>query len=396
MHGLRKAGERHRRIRPGVLILALACAGLACGSVAVLAGCSGRTGASGGAGGAGAGSAGAGGTGAPSVTAGTWLQLRDGRLAPVTGPGAATPVSRAPWTVQSRVADLAFLGDELFCGINGSGLAALARNEQGGVAVTYHPDGMIFPHRTITTLVPRRDTLLVHLYYNALLNDTRPQDLSLGGISLVAWSPGQKDYTFLVPPFQRANPDWEAVGFAAETADRFHLEWKFTDASETRFQYTRYSADSRTEDREDRDTFLASLGEVSIDGPSVPAALSAFFSACKSAIGAQPAGVSLQFTVRDRQGAVKRSYRSRKESESAMVVPVFQDDDGLLALLPDGRLLVSAGGSTPSAAALPVLPPGFRYTDVVKWGSSLVLPWEETEFTDVGRAGLLVYALPAR
>ena len=374
-----------------------------------LAACSGRTGGAGTAGAGAPASTGASSTGSSSMasssagssSAGTWLQLRDGRFAPVTGPGAGTPVARAPWTVQSRVCDLAFLGDQLFCAINGSGLAALARTGQGGVAVTYHPDAMIFSHRTVTTLVPRGDTLLVHLYYNALLNDARPQDLSLGGISLVAWSTARKDYTFLVPPFQRANPDWEAVGFAAETADRFHLEWKFTDASETRFQYTRYAADTRAEEREDRDTFLSSLGEVSIGGPSVPAALSAFFSACKAAMGTQPEGVSLQFTVRDRTAAVKHSYRSRKESESAVVVPVFRDDTGLMALLPDGRLLESAGSGAPTAAAptlraLPVLPAGFRYTDVVKWGSSLVLPWEETEFTDVARAGLLVYDLPAR
>ena len=395
MHGLREDRARHRRIRPRLLILARAWPVAAALTALALAACSGRT--------PGAGAAGAAAPPASAVSssAGTWLQLRDGRFAPVTGPGAAAPVARAPWTVQSRVSDLAFLGDQLFCAINGWGLAALARTGQGGVAVTYHPDAMIFSHRTVTTLVPRGDTLLVHLYYNALLNDARPQDLSLGGISLVAWSTARKDYTFLVPPFQRANPNWEAVGFAAETADRFHFEWKFTDASETRFQYTRYAADSKSEDREDRDTFLASLGEASIGGPSVPAALSAFFSACSSAMGAQPEGVSLQFTVRDRKDAVKHSYRSRKESESAVVVPVFQDDTGLLALLPDGRLLDSraVGASTagvPTVRALPTLPAGFRYTDVVTWGSSLVLPWEETEFTDVARAGILVYALPAR
>lgn len=374
MHGLRKDGTRHRGIRPGVLIL------LGCACLGALAACSGRQGRA----------------ADPAASAGTWLQLKDGRFAPVGGPAAAAPVPRSPWTVQSRVADLAFLGDQLFCGINGTGLAALARNEQGGVEVTYHPDEMIFSHRTITTLVPRQETLVVHLYYNALLNDARPQDLSLGGISLVAWTPEKKDYAFLVPPFQRVNPDWEAVGFAAESADRYDLEWKYTDASETRFQYTRYHADSKAEDAEDRDTFLASLGEVSINGPSVPGDLAAFFSACKSALGAQPAGVSLQFTVRTRESPVKHSYRSRKESESAVVVPVFQDKESLLALLPDGRLLSSAGGAAPVGADLPKLPPGFRYTDVVRWGSSLVLPWEEVQFTDVARAGLLVYALPAR
>ena len=236
MHGLRKDRARHRGIRPGVLTLLLAGAGLA-----ALGACSGRA-------------------PAASASPGTWLQLNDGSFTPVAGPSAAAPVPLAPWTVQSRVADMALLGDELFCGVNGAGIAALGRDPDGGLRFTYHPDPLIFAHRTITTLIPRQGSLVVHLYYNALLNDARPQDLSLGGISLVAWSPPQKDYAFLVPPFQRRNPDWEAVGFAAESEDSYDLEWKYTDASETRFQYTRYHADSKTEDPEDRDTFLASLG----------------------------------------------------------------------------------------------------------------------------------------
>jgi len=376
VHGLRKDRARHRGIRPGVLILFLAGAGLA-----ALISCSGR---------------------APAAAAppGTWFQLSEGSFAPVAGPSATAPVPRTPWTVQSRVADMAFLGDELFFGINGAGIAALGRDPDGGLRFTYHRDPMIFAHRTITTLVPRRGALVVHLYYNALLNDARPQDLSLGGISLVAWSPPQKDYAFFVPPFQRRNPDWEAVGFAAESEDSYDLEWKYTDASETRFQYTRYHADSKTEDPEDRDTFLASLGTASIEGPSVPSDLAAFFGVCRSRLAAQAPGMSLQFSLRSRESPVKRSYRSKKESESAVVIPVFEEGTTLLALLPGGRLVSSvrggAPGATPTEADLPRLPEGFRYTDVVKWGSSLVVPWEEVAFTDVGRAGILVYPLAAR
>ena len=34
-----------------------------------------------------------------------------------------------------------------------------------------------------------------------------------------------------------------------------------------------------------------------------------------------------------------------------------------------------------------------RYTDMVKAGSLLVLPWEEQFFIDVGAAGILLYTL---
>ena len=104
-------------------------------------------------------------------------------------------------------------------------------------------------------------------------------------------------------------------------------------------------------------------------------------------------GASIQFSLRSRENPVKRSYRSRKDSESAVGVPVFEEEGTLLALLPDGRILVAEPASPPQALSLPRLPTGFRYTDFVKWGTALVVSWEEIAFTDVGRAGLLVYTL---
>jgi len=288
---------------------------------------------------------------------------------------------------------MAFFDGTLYCGVNGSGLAAVARDAAGTISFDYHPDPLIFGHRTITTLVPRQGTLAVHLYFNALLNDARQADLSLGGISLVSYSPQKSDYAFLIPPFQRANPDWEAVGFATESENSFDLEWKYTDASETRFQYTRFHADTKAEEPADRDTFLAALGVPAVDGPSVPSNLASFFASCRSEMPALSPGASIQFSLRSRESPVRRNYRSRKESETAVAVPIFEEEGGLLALLPDGRILSTGTGGALRSLALPRMPAGYRYTDFVKWGTSLVLSWEEVSFTDVGRAGLLVYPL---
>lgn len=370
MRGLRKERSGHRGFRPGLLILGL---------LAALAGCSARA-----PGPADAGSA---------AKAASWLQLQSGSFQPVADPAAAAPVARRPWTVQSRVADMAFFDGTLYCGVNGSGLAAIVRDSAGRIAFDYHADPLIFGHRTITTLVPRQGSLAIHLYFNALLNDARPQDLSLGGISLVSYAPRQSDYSFLIPPFQRMNPDWEAVGFATESENSFDFEWKYTDVSETRFQYTRYHADTKAEEPADRDTYLAALGVPAIEGPSVPSTLASFFATCRAEMPVLPPGVSLQFSLRSRESPVRRNYRSRKDSETAVAVPVFEEEGTLRALLPDGRVLSAEPGAAARAAALPRLPPGFRYTDLVKWGTSLVIPWEEVSFTDVGRAGILVYPL---
>jgi hypothetical protein len=366
VRGLREGLTRHRGFRPGVLILGL---------LAAIAGCSGR---------------------APSPASATdarWLQLQSGAFQPVTNPASAAPVTRQPWTVQSRVADMAFLEDTLYCAVNGSGLAAMGRDATGALQFSYHADPVIFGHRTITTLVPRQGSLAVHVYFNALLNDARQQDLSIAGISLVSYVPRQTDYAFLIPPFQRKNPDWEAVGFATESENSFDFEWKYTDASETRFAYTRFHADTNAEEPADRSTYLAALGVPAIEGPDVPSTLAAFFSTCLAEMPSLAPGASIQFSLRSKENPVKRSYRSRKDSESAIAVPLFEEQGRLFALLPDGRLLIAEPASPPQSRALPRLPPGFRYTDFVKWGSSLVVSWEEVAFTDVGRAGLLVYTL---
>jgi hypothetical protein len=76
-----------------------------------------------------------------------------------------------------------------------------------------------------------------------------------------------------------------------------------------------------------------------------------------------------------------------------VVVPVFEDRDGSSALLPDARVLSLAADGTVSALLLPSPPHGVRFTDVVKAGGVLVLPWEEELFTEVGAAGILFYSL---
>jgi hypothetical protein len=364
---MRKERPSHRGLRPGVLAFVAAAA------CAALAACSGRAG--------------------TTVPGATWYQLQAGTFISVAGPREAEKVPPKPWTVQGRVADFAFLGDSLYGAINGTGLASISVDAAGMPAFAYFPDALIFGHRTITTMVPRDGSIAVHLYYNILLNDAQPQDLQLSGISLVAFLPGQSNYTFLVPPFQRRNTDWEATGFAAESENSFDIEWKHTDVVETRFAYTRFHADTRAEETVTRDTFLAALGTPAISGTSVPGDLAAFFEECRRRIPGMAADTALQFFLRSKESPVRRSYRSQPQSDSAVTVPVFEQGASRWALMPDGSVLSSANGS-PATIRLPALPEGFRYTDIVSVGAALVVPWEETSFTDVGRAGLLILKQP--
>ena len=86
---MRKDRSSNRRLRTRVLAALLA----AVGALAALASCTGGK------------------PGAPARA--SWFQLQTGVFQLVAGPGSAPPVAELPWTIQSRVADMAFLGDTL-------------------------------------------------------------------------------------------------------------------------------------------------------------------------------------------------------------------------------------------------------------------------------------------
>ena len=234
---------------------------------------------------------------------------------------------------------------------------------------------------------------MVHLYYNALLNDAKPEELPLKRVSLVSFLPGQKDFSLLIPPYQRNNTEWEAVGFAPISENEFDFEWKYTDSSQTQFAYTRYRADLQLEAGSNRDAYMAALGTPSLSGPDVPAAYSAFFEECRSRIQGLSAETALHFKVRSRAAPVQKYFRSGLEQDSVLVVHALDDNGVLYALLPDGQVLEKPLASQLESFTLPALPAGFRYTDFVKKADLLIASWEETQFIQVARAGLVAVSV---
>jgi hypothetical protein len=285
---------------------------------------------------------------------------------------------------------MTYLGESVICAVNGSGLASMEIDASGAPSFAYHYDPLIFAHRTITTLVPRQGGCMVHLYFNALLNNVLPRELTIRGISLVSYIPAQENYVFLIPPFQRRNPEWEAVGFTALSADEFAFEWKYTDATETRFAYTRFRAETREERDDTRESYLLSLGVPALTGPEVPAVLAPFFAACLAGIHAPQERATVHFAIRSRDSPVRRFFRSENGGDSLVFVPVFEDAGIRIALLPGGRALRASSDGRSVARALPALPESCRYTDILLKGKFLIVSWEETAFTDVGCAGLLL------
>jgi hypothetical protein len=335
--------------------------------------------------------------GRPAVDANArFFQLADGIFDRVTGPSGFARRSPRPWTVQERIADLAFVGDTLWLAVNGHGLVSVAPGDPPSFAARY--DDWLFPQRTITTLVAGRASLTCHLYYNATLNTAARESLKAEGISFLAFETGIDDYVVLLPPFQRRNPAWEAVGAAPLADGGFLVEWKLT-AYTTSFAWTRFVPDTKAEGPSTREAYQQALAYAPADGAAVSGGVRLLFDACLeelAAKGVRPGDtVSVIFIVRERGGALKHTFRSGT-GDAFVTVPVFLAPEAGRALLPGGRIVSLGASGSKEILDLPALPAGFRYTDLVRSGDHLVVPWEEVRFPDVGAAGVLFYRLSER
>jgi hypothetical protein len=211
----------------------------------------------------------------------------------------------------------------------------------------------------------------------------------LSGIGLVSFLNASGEFAFIIPPFQKRNPDWEAVGFVATAANEFFFEWKQWGESETRFGYTRYRLDTGEESGVTRDAYIDAyrISAAAAPGSGLHTAL---FARCRQDLSPDVAE-AVHFTLRSREDAVKRTFRTGEGVASITTVPVWEEKGLALALMPGGRILSTADGAAFNWQMLPSLPKGFRYTDLLKAGGALVLPWEQVLFTDVRAAGFLLY-----
>lgn len=312
-----------------------------------------------------------------------FFQLAAGIFDRVPAPAAPGSRPARPWTVQERVADMAFLGATLWLAVNGHGLAAVVPGEPPSFAARY--DDWLFPQRTLTTLLARDGRLLCHLYFNATLNTVPRSALKADGISFLAFDPGIDDFAVLLPPFQRANPSWEAVGAAPVADGAFLVEWKLS-GDETSFAWTRFAPATKAEGPSTREAYQQALAWAPADAAGLPSGVRALFAAC----GERLAGASALFVTRDGSGGAKRAYRLGA-GDAFVTVPVFLEDSSGIALLPDGTVVEVRADGAVATLALPRLPTGCRYTDLARTGGYLVVPWEEVRFPDVGAAGILLY-----
>jgi len=329
---------------------------------------------------------------------GKWFILRQGHFEGTEAP--STSIRHQPWTVQSRVAALSALEHKVVLAVNGWGIVSLDRTSLSDPHFEYFYDPLIFRNRTITSLFPDKKALICHLYFNTLLNTVQQKDLKIQGISLIKLFPIDSIYRFIIPPFQRQNPEWESVNFLLKNQDEFFFEWKHSSPEETLFHYTMLNYREQKEESVDRLLFQDSFAFQGVNDLKEPPRLALLIKrVINTLIPAEQGNTStaLHFLLKEgNSGVIKRyeyyppGFSSARHSELYTINLIKQGED-FFALLPEGILLKADQEKKEiETLNLPPTPKDIIFTDFYIEDNFLVAAWEEIHFIDVGAAGIFI------
>jgi hypothetical protein len=175
------------------------------------------------------------------------------------------------------------------------------------------------------------------------------------------------------------------------------LEWKLSGASETRFQYTRFSLPDLEERPIDRREYRQAWAPVPADR-RLPQPLEEVFREAGRREGA--GATALYFVVRTAGEPLPRRYiraatgNDRVAQARLLTLNGFRNGERLDLLAPEGLLISSSGGAPILLRRLPPLPAGFAYTGLYVFQGLLVASWEQSDFIRTGAAGVLISSQP--
>lgn len=318
-----------------------------------------------------------------------WVALEEGGFYAVDHP--VPGKERKPWTTQERISDFEMLHGRVYAAVNGYGLAEIEWEAGAGPHFSYHYIPDILQNRTITELLAAGDDLLCHCYFNTQLNVISSAEWKRDPVNLLRYSfaGSGSEIEIVVPPYQKTHPGWELKTLFRKAPDQIFFEWKLSDTWRTDFSYSRWDLDSLREVGITRESFRRNYwsADIASDVKSTARRLADALGDFRTYF----------FHVRSEGSAVRDRFRIVNPGLDAVAIPMHKvsSADGpaeIYALGPSGRIFRSRGGKDPlRTAALPPLPQGFTYTDFIVSGGRVILAWEESDFTDVGAAGLLLY-----
>lgn len=338
---------------------------------------------------------------------GKWFILRQGHFESSEAPTAS--IQHRLWTIQSRIADISAIEQKVFLAVNGWGIVSLDITSLSDPHFEYFYNPLIFQNRTITSLFPDEKGIICHLYFNTLLNTVRQEDLKIQGISLIKLFPVKGVYRFIIPPFQRQNPEWESVSFLLKNQDKFLFEWKHTSPEETFFHYTLLNYREQNEESVDRLFFQDSFAFQGVNDLKEPSRLVLMIKTVIEILTASAENgrsIALHFLLKEESTGVKKRYKYYPpdffSAGNALMytINLIKQGDDYIALLPEGILLRTGPGKKEIRILdLPPTPEGFTgltgfarltFTDFYIKDNLLVAAWEEIHFINVGAAGIFI------
>jgi hypothetical protein len=183
------------------------------------------------------------------------------------------------------------------------------------------------------------------------------------------------------------------VGFYAIQGSRYALEWKRSGPDGVESRYTLFDVESLAEIPVTREEFRNALRVVRLEGLSREAGPTLNL-LINQVVRELPEDVYLSLRYSDQERLERYLMLPSETSTGATVeVPIIGVNQlpYLLALLPGGTVFsVEVGDSEPRRTRLPVLPEGFRYTDLAYSDGWLIVSWEQVDFFRVGAAGLMM------
>ncbi len=296
-----------------------------------------------------------------------------------------------PWTVQERISGFLQMGSKLYMTVNGYGFLVAEANHPDFLEANQIYDRGHLAGMTLGRVFCRGGTGFVQVYHDTVLS----QEGSPSKVSLIMVSPDQPGLRTFSFPLQTAEPGWEAVDLL-ESGSGWYCAWKKTEPDKVRFLYAEHSMDGGIVREIDRERFFAeyqfadcALADPVLAGRLAPHLHSSGSGAVFHIILSAPfAPEAKRYSMGD------RALLERGEAQ-LLTVRIFRTGESQTALLGNGTLLrmTETPGEASRVIPLPELPKGFEYTDLWTSEDTVVLSWEERNFTEIGVSGLLSFPL---
>jgi|GEM_PF-1079941 hypothetical protein len=324
---------------------------------------------------------------APAGNAPGWYYFSEAGVHRVAHPSEIPARAFAPWTEAVRVTDAAAFSGAPALLVNRLGVMTVS---SGGEAASFHTDPILFPAATAAGFYLAPDGPSVRFYRNSVFAESRPEAEIRAGPFLALWDRAAGLFTPLYAAADFGVPD----GSQCVALDRIGSMWyaSFKSERDGKVEFT-YLEFPRFPERAETGVRLADVRRIDADAyqrsvrpfpyESAPEAL-------RTLLARVPESTAISVRVHAPGLVAPETYRRDAEGAEPVSGTAWLTGPTRAALFADGTLYVAEGGATEARVLrLPPLSAGYRYTEFVLSGRTLIAAWEEQRFFETGRAGLL-------